>query len=218
MVTFQAITNLINAGYRNRTTTTFKFGEITYSTDRNYSDRETGIKSYREFNTLILKRLEQDFIEPNETSTSSAELNKLREPLSGKEYQELTEKFTSAIYTFYAKELGIDLDDNNTDNFVKTHVIESIIHSLKRQVAFFQPLISSTPPDSERIKNIDLKGELINEPEFEEFKEFADLPGGLIEKFYRGLHRKHTTSANVNAHVLTARMASLTHPDLVAES
>ena len=107
---------------------------------------------------------------------------------------DLEEDLRLAIFSYYGKKLGVDFEDENTTSEVKLsarNAIEHIMHS----ITLYHPLIGSTFYGNS-ISYTDLKADLYNEPEFKKFIEFKDAPGnGLIEKFFRGLHRKLALNA-----------------------
>ena len=205
--------------------TFFTFKGIKYSYDRYHSNGKNGLTSYNylkgDFEIVLSDLLNKEgIVVPAAPSVDrSVEINKLKDQvfqtLKLEEYSNQIFKFRLAILSLYARRLGVDLDDQNVADGAKACAIEAI-DSMTRYITQYHRLTGSSSSWGMR-DVIDVDGELIKEPEFAQYHEFSDLPGGLIEKYFRGLHRKYVLNAQANlpGQAALQRVASQTHPDLL---
>ena len=120
--------------------------------------------------------------------------------------------FLRALISYYARQCGIDFEDDKVHDIVKVCVTNEIEDYLS-SITLFHRFVGSTCSGSGNMYT-DLRATLFDEPEFEQFREFKDAAGtGLIEKFFQGLHSKFNTDSAEDASV--QRIASATHPDVV---
>ena len=222
----RCISSRSSEDYKASAKTFFTFKGINYSYDRYHSNGKNGLTNYNclkgNFGVVLSDLLyKEGIVVPAATSIErSIEIGELKdqiyETLKYKEYEEQMFEFTLAISYLYARRLGVDLDDPDIADGAKACAMEAI-DSMTGYITQYHRLTGSSSSWGMRYV-IDLDGELIKEPEFAQYHEFSDLPGGLIEKFYKGLHRKYIVNAQINIpdQATLQRVASqVAHPDLL---